>query len=628
MRITRVPRILVALAALLLSVMYVAPVWSIRLIAPQYPEGLGLLIRLSTITGFKENDLQSINSLNHYIGMRPIEPSAIPELKYMPWIVAALIGLGVLAAVVGRRRLLVAWVVAFAATGAAGMYDFWRWGYDYGHNLDADQAVIVVPGMSYQPPLIGTKQLLNFQATSLPHIGAIAAGLAMLLGVVAVFLAFRRAPRRAPAAAALAMASLACAGPPRAPSAHEHHHTTVILSQAKETGSPAGSGPATAARGSIAAAIAAARAGDTVRIAAGVHREPTIVIDKPLVVIGDSGATLDGANATHILRVEADDVVVRGLHFQNVAPSHVEDRAAIRVGGVHGCLIEGNVIDNAFFGIYLAATERCRVAGNVLHGRRATEDSSGNGIHLWTAREIEVVSNRIEGHRDGIYLEFTHDSRIATNVSTRNIRYGLHFMYSDDCRYERNAFESNGAGVAVMYTKRVSMQRNRFEGSWGSAAYGLLLKEVYDATLAANEFRGNTTGLVADGATRLVATANHFERNGWGLRLYASTQDASFTDNVFAGNTFDVATNSRGSSSRFANNYWDEYRGYDIDHDGRGDVPHRPVRLFSMIVAANEPSLILLRSPIQSVLDGAERAFPTLTPETLADASPRMRRPL
>jgi copper chaperone NosL len=162
----------------------------------------------------KEYDLRSINALNHYIGMRPIEPSAIPELKYMPWIVAALIGLGLLAAVVGRRRLLVAWVVAFAATGAAGMYDFWRWGYDYGHNLDAEQAVIVVPGMTYQPPLIGTKQLLNFQATSLPHVGAAAAGLALLLGLTAIVLAYRGTftARRAATGAVLASIS-ACAGP-------------------------------------------------------------------------------------------------------------------------------------------------------------------------------------------------------------------------------------------------------------------------------------------------------------------------------------------------------------------------------------------------------------------------------
>jgi nitrous oxidase accessory protein len=377
---------------------------------------------------------------------------------------------------------------------------------------------------------------------------------------------------------------------------------------------------------SPASAIAAARPGDTIWFGAGIHRGPTILLDKPLVVTGDPGAIIDGGGATHILRIEADDVVVAGLHFRNVSPSHVEDRAAIRAGEVRGCLIQGNVIDNAFFGIYLAATQRCRVAGNVLRARRATEDSSGNGIHLWTAREIEVTGNRIEGHRDGIYLEFSHDSRIADNVSTRNVRYGLHFMYSDDCRYESNVFERNGAGVAVMYTKRVRMTGNRFGENWGSAAYGLLLKEVYDATLAGNEFTRNTTGLVADGATRLTALRNRFEGNGWGVRLLASSQDATFSDNVFAGNTFDVATNSRQGTAHFAGNYWDDYRGYDLDHDGRGDVPHRPVRLFSMIVAQNEPSLVLLRSPIQAVLDAAERAFPTLTPETLLDSAPRMRR--
>jgi copper chaperone NosL len=211
--LTRAPRLLVAVAALLLGVMFVTPVWSIRLIAPQYPEGLGLFIRLNTITGVKEHDLQSINSLNHYIGMRAIEPSAIPELRYMPWIVATLILAGLVVAVLGRRRLLVGWVVAFAAVGAAGMYDFWRWGYDYGHNLNAEQAVIVVPGMTYQPPLIGSKQLLNFHATSLPHIGATAAGLAFLLGVVALVLAYRARATRLPAAGAALAAAMACAAP-------------------------------------------------------------------------------------------------------------------------------------------------------------------------------------------------------------------------------------------------------------------------------------------------------------------------------------------------------------------------------------------------------------------------------
>jgi nitrous oxidase accessory protein len=379
--------------------------------------------------------------------------------------------------------------------------------------------------------------------------------------------------------------------------------------------------------GSIAAAVREARPGDRVVLAKGVYEEPTIVIDRSLTHEGEPGAVIDGGRATDILRIEADDVTVRGIRFRNVTPSHVEDRAAIRAGEVRGCVIEANVIDNAFFGIYLAGTTHCRVERNVLRGRRATEDSSGNGIHLWTARDVDVVNNRIEGHRDGVYLEFVHDSRIVGNASAHNIRYGLHFMYSDDCRYEGNTFRANGAGVAVMYTKRVLMKGNAFDSSWGASAYGLLLKEVYDATLDGNRFTGNTAGLVADGATRLAATRNRFEGNGWAVKLFASTQDAAFTDNVFASNTFDVATNSRQSGTRFTGNYWDEYRGYDLDRDGAGDVPHRPVRLFSMIVASNEPALVLLRSPISVVLDAAERAFPSLTPETLADPSPRMRRP-
>ena len=378
---------------------------------------------------------------------------------------------------------------------------------------------------------------------------------------------------------------------------------------------------------SIAEAVRMARAGDRIIVARGVYREPTIVVDRPLTIAGEPGAVLDGQRASHILRIEADDVTVRGLTFQNVSPSHVEDRAAIRVGEVSRCRIEDNRVLNAFFGIYLSGTTGCAIARNGLEGSARTEDGSGNGIHLWTARDVEIIDNRISGHRDGIYFEFVHDAHVAANVSERNLRYGLHFMYSDDCRYERNAFRGNQAGVAVMYTKRVTMVANRFQDNWGPAAYGLLLKEIYDSRLEANEFIRNTTALFADGATRLVAHGNLFQDNGWAVKLMASTQEAEFTGNTFASNTFDVATNSRSNGNRLRGNYWDEYRGYDLDRDGHGDVPHRPVRLFSMVVERNEPTMILLRSAVLEVLDGAERLLPSLTPETLVDAAPLMRRP-
>ena len=188
---TRLSRLLVGAAALLLVAMYVLPLWHVRLVAPQYPEGLGMHIHLSSLRGATETDLNNINELNHYIGMKRIEGDAIPELRIMPWLVGALALGGLLVAAVGRRRLLYTWTGAFLLLGVAGLVDFWRWEYDYGHNLDLQEAIIKIPGMSYQPPLIGSKQLLNFTATSWPASGGLAAGLAFALGVAAVVLTVR-----------------------------------------------------------------------------------------------------------------------------------------------------------------------------------------------------------------------------------------------------------------------------------------------------------------------------------------------------------------------------------------------------------------------------------------------------
>ena len=185
-------RITLAAAALLLSLAYVAPLWHIGLDAPQYPEGIGMFIWIDAITGQKPNDLQNINGLNHYIGMKAIVADSIPELRIMPWVVAALIALGLISAGAGRRGLLYAWAAALAVTSAAGLADFWYWGYDYGRDLDPT-AAIKIPGLTYQPPLIGSKQLLNFTAHSWPGIGGWAIAAALLAGVVLCVIEFRRA---------------------------------------------------------------------------------------------------------------------------------------------------------------------------------------------------------------------------------------------------------------------------------------------------------------------------------------------------------------------------------------------------------------------------------------------------
>lgn len=163
-------RVGMAVAALLLVGLYFFPIWSISLEAPQYPEGIGLNIYINTIEGKEPQDLQNINGLNHYIGMKEIKPDSIPELKFMPPIIAFLIASGLIIAFWGNRKWILGWLILFMLLAIVGLIDFYLWEYDYGHNLDPN-AAIKVPGMTYQPPLIGSKALLNFNAISLPHIG-------------------------------------------------------------------------------------------------------------------------------------------------------------------------------------------------------------------------------------------------------------------------------------------------------------------------------------------------------------------------------------------------------------------------------------------------------------------------
>ena len=194
-RISRFARAVTGVASLSLIGLFFLPLWRVQLVAPQYPEGLGMRISINSIRGATIYDLDNINGLNHYIGMQRITPEAIPELRLMPWILGALIVTGLLAALIGRRWALYGWFGGFFVTSAAGLVDFWRWEYDYGHNIDFEHAIIKIPGMNYQPPLMGVKQLLNFTAVSWPDVGGWLAFIAFALATLAVVTVFRSATR-------------------------------------------------------------------------------------------------------------------------------------------------------------------------------------------------------------------------------------------------------------------------------------------------------------------------------------------------------------------------------------------------------------------------------------------------
>jgi nitrous oxidase accessory protein len=372
-------------------------------------------------------------------------------------------------------------------------------------------------------------------------------------------------------------------------------------------------------------ALRMARDGDRIRIRPGVYAEGVLTVDRSVSLVGEGWPVLDGEGKHAILHVTADGVEVRGLVLRNAGVSHVRDNAALRFDHVSGCVAEGNRLEGNFFGIYLARARECRLSGNVIRAAGTRESTSGNGIHMWNASHVTVERNDVRGHRDGIYLEFTTHGVLRGNRSEGNLRYGLHFMFSNDNAYERNIFRGNGAGVAVMYAQRVRMEGNVFENNWGASAYGLLLKEITDSEIVGNRFRGNTVGIYSEGTSRVRVHGNEIRRNGWGVKVMSNSRDNRFTENNFVDNSFDVSTNSRRNPNAFDGNYWSRYTGDDLTGNGVGDVPHRPVRLFSLVVERHPAAMVLLRSLFVDLLDVAERVIPALTPETLVDENPRMR---
>ena len=365
-------------------------------------------------------------------------------------------------------------------------------------------------------------------------------------------------------------------------------------------------------------------AGDRIIVKKGFYSEGNIVIDKPIEIIGEDYPEINGSNRFEIITIRANGVKISGLLIKNSGASNLQDIAGIKIQNSKNCNIENNLLEYNFFGISLENCSNCRISGNTIISNAVSESSSGNGIHLWKCDSISINGNSVSGHRDGIYFEFVTNSIITNNVSRNNLRYGLHFMFSNGDSYENNVFTNNGAGVAVMYTKNVRMVNNRFEDNWGPNSYGLLLKDITDSYMLGNTLTRNTTAVYMEGSSRIKIIANNFFSNGWAMKILGNCTDDTLMHNNFSGNSFDVATNSSRSTNLFLENYWDKYRGYDLNKDGMGDAGYRPVSIFSLMVERTPESIFLLRSFFISLLDIAEKVAPVFIPETLEDARPLM----
>lgn len=370
--------------------------------------------------------------------------------------------------------------------------------------------------------------------------------------------------------------------------------------------------------------IERAQPGDTITIGPGTYLEGNISVNKPVVILGHGLPILDGENKYEILTITANDVTIAGIKFQNTGAGSMDDISAVKVTSGRRITIRDNVFENTFFGIHLSNCSKSIIKNNKLTAKATGTAEIGNGIHAWKSNHITIEDNEVKGHRDGIYFEFVTESIITGNLSETNHRYGLHFMFSHDNEYRANAFIDNGAGVAVMYTKGVRMIGNTFGNNWGAASYGLLLKDIRDSEVSENRFVRNSTGIFMEGSSRIQFRENVFTENGYAVKLQASCDDNVFEYNNFSGNTFDLVTNGSLVLNTINNNYWDRYEGYDLNRDNIGDIPYRPISMYSMIVERMPTAVLLWRSFLVFLLDRAERAMPAMTPENLKDDSPSM----
>jgi nitrous oxidase accessory protein len=380
----------------------------------------------------------------------------------------------------------------------------------------------------------------------------------------------------------------------------------------------------------LALALLAAQAGDTIRLAAGVHLGP-LLLERPVVLLGEPGAVLDGRGRGTVITVRADSVTIQGLIIRNGGKSLDHDDAAIKLERCSGCRVIGNTLEEPLHGIYLLESHGTVIERNLITGPAvAVESGRGNGIHLFSSTGNRLARNRIRSTRDGIYFSFASGNAVLDN-DVSGTRYGLHYMYSDDNRFERNRFTENAAGAAIMFSKRIVFRDNLFARHTGYRAYGILLQTAEGVLAERNRIEGNLTGLFLDGAVADTFRANLIAGNGIGIDLLASAEG-----NIFAGNTI---TENRvavrkvlGSSVNawddgHAGNYWGDPAVFDLDRDGIGDRPYRVGDTFTALAAARPALELFSGTPAARALAWAEEAFPVFDVPRVTDRFPLVRRP-
>jgi nitrous oxidase accessory protein len=604
----------VALAIVLMILSYFLPLWTMNLEAPQYPQGLVL----HAYGNRMEGDLTEINALNHYVGVKKIEPDSVFELKLFPsalWGTVVILIASALLMRPGWKRWLVAALLWAFPIGL--LVDLQYWLYDYGHDRDPTAPYRID---DFTTKVLGTTHVVNFTTRTMVAWGfftMVAAALLVTIGPqVARFLRNSWQNTGTPATAAAVIGVLLLAG-------------------VAASGQPAG---ASAQQQSIASLIAAASPGDTVVVPPGTYREQ-LVIDKQVTLVGEGRPVIDGGGTGDVVVVAADGVTIRGFVIEGSGTNVSDEPTAVRLRG-NNAVVEDNIIRNVLYGVTLIQSEGHTVRNNQISSiDEFSSERRGHGVYLYSTQHNRIEDNIITRTKDGIFLGFAFFNTIERNTVT-DVRYGIHYMYADDNVFMDNSFTHSTAGGALMYSRRLRFERNEFGYNRSEASgYGLLFKDVDDVVMIDNRIHHNRLGITMEGAPHTPGSVVEITNNLIGFNQIAieltSTTGAVFSGNTFVGNLGQVE--GRGGdiqkNNRWAldgrGNYWDDYRGYDADGDGIGDLEYRYQGAFDDLIQENEAIRAFRFSPAQTALDLGAKWFPVYEPKTrVVDPHPLMSPPM
>lgn len=372
----------------------------------------------------------------------------------------------------------------------------------------------------------------------------------------------------------------------------------------------------------LAEALAAAPAGATIELLPGVQRGQW-TITRPVTLRGRHGAVLDGAGQGTLLAIAAPGVTLTGLTIQNTGRSLLNDDAAILITA-DDARVEGNRLQDIHHAVYVKdGAARAVIRNNTILGRaELIREDRGNGIHLWDAPDTLVELNTVLSVRDGVYVGFAPRSVFRDNIF-REVRYGIHFMYADDNLFEHNIFEQAEAGAALMYSRRITLRRNVFAHSRSSRAYGLLLQECDEVLAEDNLLLDNSRALFVNVSRDGIFRRNRFVANDLAVQIYAGAERNHFSGNDFVAN-LQLVMMDRAGSNVWEGNYWDEYRGLDMDSDGFGDTPFATGDPLAPLLTDHPQLRLFSFSPAVQALGAAERAFPVLELPEVRDPLPSL----